>query len=144
MDVTLMITSSSRGPDPEKRVPECARADPPDARQAPHLDRHITKTKPPSGPRGLGRRLALLIGGGGGNRTHVRKSLATGIYIHSRSFFALATRLSNRLDLRAASSLKSRPAPRSWAWSQSPEYDALTRTLMTRSGGRWRVLGRQG
>jgi hypothetical protein len=43
-------------------------------------------------------------GGGGGHRTHVRKPSATGIYIHSRLSFALATPPSNRLVVRAASS----------------------------------------
>jgi len=43
-------------------------------------------------------------GGGGGHRTHVRKSSATGIYIHSRFSCALATPPSNRLVVRAASS----------------------------------------
>lgn len=55
----------------------------------------------------------------------------------------LASRPPNRPGHRSASSCRSRPAPRSRVWSQSPEYDALTRTLVTQSGGRWRVLGRQ-
>ena len=108
----------------------------------------VARPNPPSGFSNSSRpRRAVrpgCVGGGGGHRTHVRKSSAAGIYINSRFSFALAARLSNRLDLRATSSLRSRPAPRSRDWSQSPEYDALTRTLMTRSGGRWRVLGRQG
>ena len=76
------------------------------------------------------------IGGGGGHRTHVRKPSATGIYIHSRLSFALAAPPSNRLVVRAASSLKSRPSLKSGAWGQSPEYDVRTRTPLTRSGGR--------
>src|SRR5262245_25070600 len=102
------------------------------------------KTRPPHHTPGYGCDRAARFGGGGGHRTHVRKPSATGIYINSRLSSALASRPSNRLDYRVASPRRSRSAPGGRAWSQSPEYDARSRTLMTRSGGHWRVLSRQG
>src|SRR5215475_703849 len=61
------------------------------------------------------------VGGGGGNRTHVRKPLAAGIYINSRFFLALASRRSNRPDLRATSSSKFSPR------TQEPGLGPVTR-----------------
>ena len=51
------------------------------------------------------------VGGGGGNRTHVRKPSAAGVYVDSRStLLLLAARYSDRQDHRAAS-LKSLAPP---------------------------------
>src|SRR5215813_15664642 len=55
---------------------------------------------------GAGRESEALgsIGGGGGNRTHVRKPSAAGVYVDSRStLLLLAARYSDRQDHRAAS-----------------------------------------